>query len=49
MLSSGHQSLVDDFCGIVATGINVNALLDDGVGTGTKRLADFVPAGLDLR
>lgn len=32
VLAAGHEALVDHLCRIVAAGVNVDALLDDGVG-----------------
>jgi hypothetical protein len=49
VLPPRHQALVDDLGGIVAARVDVDALLDDRVGTRAEHLADLVPAGLDLR
>lgn len=49
MFSAGHQALVDHLCRIVPPGINVHALLHDGVGAGAQSLADLVPTRLDRR
>lgn len=49
MFSSSHKPLVDDLGCIVPARINVDAFLHNRVGPSTERLANFVPAGLDLR
>lgn len=48
MFSPRHEAFVDDFRGIVAAGVDVDALLDDRVGAGAESLADLVSARLDL-
>ncbi len=46
MLSSRHESLVDDFGGIVSSGVDVDAFFDDRVRTRAQRLAGLVAAWL---
>ena len=47
MLPTRHQSLVDDLGSIVATSIDVDALLHDRVRPSAQCFADFVSAWLD--
>ena len=48
MFSPRHQSLVDDFGGIIAAGVDVDAFLDDRVRARAQSLSDLVSARLDL-
>lgn len=49
VLPPRHQPLVDHLSGVVLAVLDGHALLDDRVGAGAQRLADLVPAGLNLR
>lgn len=49
MFTTGHELLVYHLGGVIATGVDVNALLDDRVGAGAQGLADFVATRLYLR
>lgn len=49
MFSPRHQSLVDDFGGIVAPGVNMDALFDDRIRACSQSLSNLVSTGLDLR
>lgn len=49
MFAAGHEFLVYDLGGVITTGVDVDALLDDRVGAGTQGLAYLVATGLYLR
>lgn len=48
MFSARHQALVDNFGGIIAAGVDVDAFLDDRVRARAQSLSDLVSARLDL-
>lgn len=45
----GHETLVDDFRRVVATGVDVHTFLHDRVRASAQCLSGFVSARLDLR
>lgn len=49
VLTACHKPLVDNFGGIVSTGINMNTFLHHRVGASSQRLTDLVSTRLDLR
>jgi hypothetical protein len=49
VFATGHKPLIDDLGSIVATGIDMDAFFDDGIGASSQRLSDLVSARLNLR
>lgn len=49
MFSSSHQPLIDNFGGIIPSGVDVYAFLHDRVGARPQGLPGLVPTRLDLR